>query len=108
MYTLEMELRARFPDLTVEPVLGDVLLEDQLRTVFAQWRPALVFHAAAYKHVPVAAGNVAEAVRNNIIGTRNVAHAAVAHGTQEFVLVSTDKAVRPDRKSTRLNSSHTV
>jgi FlaA1/EpsC-like NDP-sugar epimerase len=95
MYTLEMELRARFPDLTVEPVLGDVLLEDQLRTVFAQWRPALVFHAAAYKHVPMAERNVAEAVRNNIIGTRNVAQAAVAHGTQEFVLVSTDKAVRP-------------
>jgi FlaA1/EpsC-like NDP-sugar epimerase len=95
MYTLEMELRTRFPDLAVEPVLGDVLLEDQLRTVFAQWRPALVFHAAAYKHVPMAERNVAEAVRNNIIGTRNVAQAAIAHGTQEFVLVSTDKAVRP-------------
>jgi len=95
MYTLEMELRTRFPDLAVEPVLGDVLLEDQLRTVFAQWRPALVFHAAAYKHVPMAERNVAEAVRNNIMGTRNVAQAAIAHGTQEFVLVSTDKAVRP-------------
>ena len=95
MYTLEMELRTRFPDLAVEPVLGDVLLKDQLRTVFAQWRPALVFHAAAYKHVPMAERNVAEAVRNNIIGTRNVAQAAIAHGTQEFVLVSTDKAVRP-------------
>ena len=95
MYTLEMELRTRFPDLAVEPVLGDVLLEDQLRTVFAQWRPALVFHAAAYKHVPMAERNVAETVRNNIMGTRNVAQAAIAHGTQEFVLVSTDKAVRP-------------
>ena len=95
MYTLEMELCTRFPDLAVEPVLGDVLLEDQLRTVFAQWRPALVFHAAAYKHVPMAERNVAEAVRNNIMGTRNVAQAAIAHGTQEFVLVSTDKAVRP-------------
>ena len=95
MYTLEMELRTRFPDLCVEPVLGDVLMEDQLRTVFARHHPELVFHAAAYKHVPMAERNVLEAVQNNILGTRNVAQAAVAHGTQEFVLVSTDKAVRP-------------
>jgi len=95
MYTLEMELGSRFPDLCVEPVLGDVLLPDQLRTVFARHQPELVFHAAAYKHVPMAERNVIEAVQNNILGTRNVARAALAHGTQEFVLVSTDKAVRP-------------
>jgi FlaA1/EpsC-like NDP-sugar epimerase len=76
IYGLEMELRARFPDLVVEPVLGDVLLEDQLRAVFAQHRPALVLHAAAYKHVPIAEMNVIETVRNNVLG-------------------STDKAVRP-------------
>src|SRR5206468_8938931 len=91
MYTLEMELSSRFPQLQVEPVLGDVLLEDQLRTVFAHHRPELVFHAAAYKHVPMAERNVAETARNNILGTHNVARTAVAHGTKEFVLVSTDK-----------------
>jgi FlaA1/EpsC-like NDP-sugar epimerase len=95
IYTLERELRSRFPDLPAEPVLGDVLLEDQLRTVFGRHRPDIVLHAAAYKHVPIAETNVVEAVRNNVLGTRNVAHAALAHGAREFVLVSTDKAVRP-------------
>src|SRR5262249_58780838 len=95
MFVLEMELRARFPDLRLLPVLGDVLLPDQLESVFAAHRPALVFHAAAYKHVPLAEQNVVEAARNNILGTRNVAVAAIAHGTNEFILVSTDKTVRP-------------
>jgi FlaA1/EpsC-like NDP-sugar epimerase len=95
MYGLEMELRARFPEIRLEPVLGDILLPDQLDAVFSLHRPELVFHAAAYKHVPLAERNVLEAVRNNILGTRNVAEAAVAHGAREFVLVSTDKAVRP-------------
>jgi FlaA1/EpsC-like NDP-sugar epimerase len=90
-----MELRARFPAVRLEPVLGDVLLPDQLESVFGAHRPELVFHAAAYKHVPLAECNVLEAVRNNILGTRNVAAAANAHGVREFVLVSTDKAVRP-------------
>ena len=95
MFVLEMELRARFPTLALTPVLGDVLLEDQLRHVFAVHRPALVFHAAAYKHVPLAEQNLIEAARNNVLGTRNVAQAAIAHGVQHFILVSTDKAVRP-------------
>src|SRR5207237_1376986 len=77
------------------PVLGTVLLEDQLRTVFAAHRPDLVFHAAAYKHLPMAERNVLETIRNNVIGTRNVAQAAIEHGAQEFILVSTDKAVLP-------------
>ena len=95
LFALEMEFRARFPDVRIEPVLGDVLLEEQLRSVFASHRPDLVFHAAAYKHVPMAERNVLEAARNNIIGTSNVAQAALGHGTKEFVLVSTDKAVCP-------------
>ncbi len=95
IYALEMELRARFPELSLEAVLGDVLLPDQLASVFAAHRPELVFHAAAYKHVPLAEANVLEAVRNNVVGTRNVAAAALGHGVREFVLVSTDKAVRP-------------
>ena len=95
MYALEQELRARFATTRLSPVLGDILLEDQLRSVFALHRPDTVFHAAAYKHLPLAELNVIEAVRNNVLGTHNVARAAMAHGTKEFVLVSTDKAVRP-------------
>lgn len=95
MHALEGELQVRFPGLCLKPVLGDVLLADQLRSVFARYRPDLVFHAAAYKHVAMAEQNVIEAVRNNIFGTRNVAEAAIIHGAKEFVLVSTDKAVRP-------------
>jgi FlaA1/EpsC-like NDP-sugar epimerase len=95
MFVLEMELRSRFPEVTLVPVLGDVLLVDQLERVFAAESPELVFHAAAYKHVPLAELNVLEAVRNNVLGTHNVARAAVAHKVSQFVLVSTDKAVRP-------------
>jgi FlaA1/EpsC-like NDP-sugar epimerase len=90
-----MELRSRFPEVTLVPVLGDVLLIDQLERVFSAESPELVFHAAAYKHVPLAELNVLEAVRNNVLGTCNVARMAVAHGVSQFVLVSTDKAVRP-------------
>ena len=95
VFVLEMELQARFPRVPLVPVLGTVLLEDQLRTVFAAYRPDLVFHAAAYKHLPMAERNVLETIRNNVIGTRNVAQAAIEHGAQEFILVSTDKAVLP-------------
>jgi len=95
VFLLEAELRARFPEVAMDPILGDVLLQDQLEAVFAAHRPELVLHAAAYKHVPMAERNVLEAVRNNVLGTYNVAQAAIAHGAREFVLVSTDKAVRP-------------
>jgi FlaA1/EpsC-like NDP-sugar epimerase len=95
MFHLEIALRTRFPGLEIVPVLGDILLRDQLDAIFAAHRPDVVLHAAAYKHVPLAEVNVLEAVRNNILGTRNLAVAALAHGTRKFVLVSTDKAVRP-------------
>jgi FlaA1/EpsC-like NDP-sugar epimerase len=95
IYALEQELRARFGTVRLTPVLGDILLENQLRSVFALRKPETVFHAAAYKHLPLAELNVIEAVRNNVLGTHNVARAAIEQGTKEFVLVSTDKAVRP-------------
>jgi FlaA1/EpsC-like NDP-sugar epimerase len=95
MYLLEGELRDRFPAVEITPVLGDLLLEDQMEAAFAAYRPALVFHAAAYKHVPLAELNVLQAVRNNVIGTLNAAQIAMRHKVSEFVLVSTDKAVRP-------------
>jgi len=95
VFLLEGELRDRFPAVEIAPVLGDLLLEDQLEAAFASHRPALVFHAAAYKHVPLAELNVLQAVRNNVLGTLNAAQAAARHRATQFVLVSTDKAVRP-------------
>jgi FlaA1/EpsC-like NDP-sugar epimerase len=95
MYLLEGELRDRFPAVEIAPVLGDLLLEDQVEAAFAAYRPALVFHAAAYKHVPLAELNVLQAARNNVFGTLNAAQMAIRHKASEFVLVSTDKAVRP-------------
>jgi FlaA1/EpsC-like NDP-sugar epimerase len=95
VFLLERELRDRFPAVEIAPVLGDILLRDQLEAAFASHRPALVFHAAAYKHVPLAELNVLQAVRNNVFGTLNAAQAAAHRGASKFVLVSTDKAVRP-------------
>src|SRR4029453_2351148 len=95
VFLLERELRDRFPAVEIAPVLGDILLRDQLEAAFASHRPALVFHAAAYKHVPLAELNVLQAVRNNVFGTLNAAQAAAPRGAGKFVRVSTDKAVRP-------------
>ena len=93
------ELEARLSDSAfgahLVPILGDVLLVDQLRRVFSAHKPDLVFHAAAYKHVSLAERNPLETVRNNVIGTRNVVRVAAASGVSDFVLISTDKAVEP-------------
>lgn len=79
----------------VVPLLGSVAEERLMNRLFAQWRPRVVFHAAAYKHVPLVEQNVTEAVRNNVIGTFRLAQAALDHGAAHVVLISTDKAVRP-------------
>lgn len=95
LFFLELDLRDRFPDLHIVPVVGDVVDDVAIERVFEAYRPDRVFHAAAYKHVPLMEANVREAVRNNVIGTWCVASAAGVHGAEKFVLVSTDKAVRP-------------
>jgi FlaA1/EpsC-like NDP-sugar epimerase len=79
----------------VTSVIGDVTDTRRLNAVFAEYRPSIVFHAAAHKHVPLMECNVCEAVKNNITGTRRVAQAAEKHGAQQFVLISSDKAVNP-------------
>jgi len=92
LYSIEQE----FSGLPVNCVIGDVKDAVRMDAVFAEHRPDVVFHAAAYKHVPLMeCGNAWEAVRNNVQGTMNVARAAIASGTGEFVLISTDKAVNP-------------
>jgi len=95
LYTVELELRQLFPDLQLEYLLGDVTDAVTVERLFAAQRPQVVFHAAAYKHVPLLEGQAREAVRVNLLGTREVAEAAHRHGCQEFVLISTDKAVNP-------------
>jgi pyridoxal phosphate-dependent aminotransferase EpsN len=95
IFHIKNELRALFPDIELVAVIADIRDRARIRRVFAQQRPFAVFHAAAHKHVPLMEENVMEAVTNNIRGTHNVVNAAGEFGTQHFVLVSTDKAVRP-------------
>lgn len=95
LYNIEYELRRDCPNLALEAVLGDVKNRERVNWVFRRFRPDIVFHAAAYKHVPMLEFNPAEGVSNNIFGTRVVADAADRFGVDRFVLVSTDKAVNP-------------
>ncbi len=95
LYTIEMELRNQFPGLQIETCIRDVRDADAIDKVFEIYRPRVVFHAAAFKHVPLLEHQVREAMYNNVLGTRNVARAADRYGAAEFVLISTDKAVNP-------------
>ncbi len=95
LFRIERELRAQFPHLEVVFILGDVRDAALLARVFETHRPRTVFHAAAYKHVPILEHQVREAVMNNVLGTHNLAEAALAVGCETFVLISSDKAVRP-------------
>jgi FlaA1/EpsC-like NDP-sugar epimerase len=95
LFFLEMELRAAHPDLAIVPAIADVVDQVTIHQVFAAQRPDMVFHAAAYKHVPLMEANPEQAVRNNVIGTRIVAEQAGVNRCGKFILVSTDKAVRP-------------
>ncbi len=89
------ELTERFPNVTTVPIIADVRDRKRLRQVFDQYRPYSVFHAAAHKHVPLMESNVAEAVTNNVLGTKNVAELSAEFGVEHLVMISTDKAVRP-------------
>ncbi|MDH3318988.1 MAG: polysaccharide biosynthesis protein [Betaproteobacteria bacterium] len=96
LYSIEQEFRDRFPGVVVSPQIGDAKAESRVGDLFARYRPQLVFHAAAYKHVPLLeGGNAFQAVANNLLSTVVTARAAQAAGARKFVLVSTDKAVNP-------------
>jgi FlaA1/EpsC-like NDP-sugar epimerase len=95
LYEIEQEMAARFPTVAFFPEVGNIRDRRRLREVFGNYRPQAVYHAAAYKHVPLMETHLFEAVENNVFGTRQVARAAAAAGCREFVLVSSDKAVRP-------------
>src|SRR5690606_26851866 len=95
LYQIEQELRRDYPDLILQAWLGDCGDPRTCERVFAEARPEIVFHAAAYKHLPLVRRQVREAFRNTVLGTRAVAEAADRHGCGSFVLISTDKAVNP-------------
>jgi len=95
LYVIEHDLRYRFSELQLEAILGDVKNPERVHWLFSTFRPAVVYHAAAYKHVPMLEANPAEGVCNNVFGTKVVADAADRFGADRFVLVSTDKAVNP-------------
>src|SRR5579859_6515375 len=95
LYRIAQELKREFPELLIEAVLGDCGDAATCERVFAAMRPEIVFHAAAFKHVPLLQTQVREAFRNNVLGTQTVAQAADRHGVNCFVLISTDKAVNP-------------
>ncbi len=95
LYDLELELKHHFPDLLTIPVLGDVQNTEELFKTFSSYHPHVVFHAAAYKHVPMMERHPWEAVKNNIGGTRNLLQISDRFRIERFVLVSTDKAVNP-------------
>jgi FlaA1/EpsC-like NDP-sugar epimerase len=95
IFELLQELGRTFPKVTIVPVIGDVRDHTRMANVIGTHRPFSVFHAAAHKHVPLMEANVAEAVLNNVLGTQNVVTLSAEHDVEHFVLISTDKAVRP-------------
>lgn len=95
LYYIERELRARSEGIELIPCIATITDARRVRSIFAEYHPELVFHAAAHKHVPMMEANPGEAVKNNVIGTRIIADEAVRSGADSFVMISTDKAVNP-------------
>ncbi|MFZ2950302.1 MAG: nucleoside-diphosphate sugar epimerase/dehydratase [Desulfuromonadaceae bacterium] len=95
LYEIEKELLARFPEVRIMPLIADVRDRNRIKLVFEEYAPEVVFHAAAYKHVPMMEYNPAQAVLNNVFGSRNIADAAHHSKTRNLVMISTDKAVNP-------------
>ena len=94
-YDIEQELRRKYKDLNLVVLIGSVRDSRRINMVFEQYKPDIVYHAAAHKHVPLMENSPNEAIKNNVIGTYKTAYAALKHGTKRFVLISTDKAVNP-------------
>jgi FlaA1/EpsC-like NDP-sugar epimerase len=95
LFHLGLEIARDFPGCVFHPEIGSIQNRSRLKEVFERHRPSMVYHAAAYKHVPLMESHIFEAVENNVFGTLNVVDAARVHGVAEFVMISSDKAVRP-------------
>lgn len=94
-YDIQLELRSKYPDLNLVALIGSVRDSRKVNELFSKYRPELVFHAAAHKHVPLMEDSPCEAIKNNAVGTYKTAYAAMLYGCRRFVLISTDKAVNP-------------
>ena len=94
-HDIRLMMQERWPDIKAHGIVASICERDYMEAIFKQYRPQYVFHAAAYKHVPMMEDNPSESVRNNIIGTRVIADLAVKYGVKKFVMISTDKAVNP-------------
>lgn len=94
-YAIQQELRRKYPALELTVLIGSVRDSRRIQAVFQEYRPEVVFHAAAHKHVPLMEGSPNEAIKNNVLGTYKTAFAALKYGARRFVLISTDKAVNP-------------
>ena len=94
-YSIQLEIQKKYPDLDLVTLIGSVRDSQRLFQVFRQYRPQIVYHAAAHKHVPLMENSPCEAIKNNTIGTYKTAYAAMLNGCERFVLISTDKAVNP-------------
>jgi FlaA1/EpsC-like NDP-sugar epimerase len=95
IFDIQAEMAERFPTASLVPIIADVRDRERMRNVFERYQPYSVFHAAAHKHVPLMEENIAEAVTNNVLGTKNIAELSAEFGVEHLVLISTDKAVRP-------------
>lgn len=95
VYDIEQELRRKYPELNLLALIGSVRDSRRINWVFETYKPDIVYHAAAHKHVPLMETSPNEAIKNNVVGTYKTAYAALRHGTNRFVLISTDKAVNP-------------
>ncbi len=94
-YDIQLELKAKYPDMKLDVVIGSVRDSRRIFQVFVLYHPDIVYHAAAHKHVPLMEDSPCEAIKNNVMGTYKTAYAAMAHDCKKFVLISTDKAVNP-------------
>ncbi|MBR4910738.1 MAG: polysaccharide biosynthesis protein [Clostridia bacterium] len=94
-YEIQQELKRSYPELDLVVLIGSVRDSRRLESVFSKYRPNIVYHAAAHKHVPLMEDSPCESIKNNVIGTYKTAYAAVKYGTKRFILISTDKAVNP-------------
>lgn len=95
LFYIERELRERFPDIAMTAVVCDITDQSRVEGIFEKYRPEIIIHAAAHKHVPLMEGNPGEAIKNNVVGSRTVADAADKFSAESFVMISTDKAVNP-------------
>lgn len=95
LHDIRLELQDRWRDIDAETIVADISNATRMESIFKEFRPQYIFHAAAYKHVPMMEDNVSESIQTNVYGTRTVADLAVKYGAEKFVMISTDKAVNP-------------